>query len=102
MREQLADDENDFKDKSRGKITSIDLIYEVVSIFIEVVDTLGDYVFSDFRTFKLVPLMIDTISEFIYGPCIDNQIFLGAWKKFISTLNGLMDQKEMGNYSGIH
>lgn len=27
---------------------------------------------------------------------------MGNWKKFISTLNTLMDQKEMGNYSGIH
>jgi len=58
--------------KNRGKITSIDLIYQVVLIFIEIVDTLGDYVFSDFRTYKLIPLLLDTIIEFIYGPCLQN------------------------------
>ena len=102
MREQIIDDEANFKDNSRGKFTSIDLIYDVVSTFIEIVDSLGDYVFSDFRTFRLIPVMIDTICEFIYGPCIENQTFLGSNKKFISILNTLMDQKEMGNYAGIH
>jgi hypothetical protein len=45
---------------------------------------------------------LDTIIEFIYGPCIENQIFLGKWKKFLKTLNILMSQKVMGNYSGNH
>jgi hypothetical protein len=46
--------------------------------------------------------MLDTIIEFIYGPCLKNQQSLGTWKKLISTINTLMDQKELGNYSGIH
>lgn len=49
-----------------------------------------------------MPLLLDTIIEFIYGPCLENQLFVGKWKKFISILNTLMDQEEMGNYSGIH
>ena len=78
------------------------MIYVVVCTFIEIVDTLGDYVFSDYRTFKLIPYIMDTMIEFIYGPCIENQQFLGGWKKLMSVINTLMDQKEMGNYSGIH
>ena len=58
--------------KTSGKITSIDLIYNVVNIFIQVVDELGDYVFSDYRTFKLLPILMDTMVEFMYGPCIAN------------------------------
>lgn len=58
--------------------------------------------FSDFRTFKLVPILLDTLIEFIYGPCIENQMYLGGWKKLISVLNSLIDQKDYGNYSGIH
>ena len=78
------------------------MVYEVQRTFIDIVDTMGDYVFSDFRTFKLIPLMMDTMLEFIYGPCIRNQVFLGESKKFISVINTLIDQSEMGNYSGIH
>ena len=48
----MIDDDVDFKCKNRGKISSVDLIYEVVSTFIEIIDKLGDYVFSDFRTFN--------------------------------------------------
>lgn len=102
IRKQIDDDHEGLVDKSSGKITSIDLIYQVIVIFIEVVDSLGDYVFSDFRTYKFIPNILDTIIEFIYGPNIENQKMMGNWKKFISTLNTLMDQKEMGNYSGIH
>ena len=68
----MIDDDVDFKCKNRGKISSVDLIYEVVSTFIEIIDKLGDYVFSDFRTFKLIPLIMDTMIEFIYGPCLKN------------------------------
>lgn len=50
----------------------------------------------------MLPLMMDTLIEFIYGPCLENQIFLGESKKFIAVINTLMDQPEMGNYSGIH
>ena len=70
LKEQMVDDDVDFKCKNRGKISSIDLIYEVVSTFIEIIDKLHDYVFSDFRTFKLIPLMMDTMIEFMYGPCL--------------------------------
>jgi uncharacterized protein YktA (UPF0223 family) len=94
------DHEENFKNQK--KITSIDLIFEVQRTFIDIVDTMGDYVFSDFRTFKLIPLMMDTMLEFIYGPCVTNQVFLGESKKFISVINTLIDQAEMGNYSGIH
>jgi len=45
---------------------------------------------------------MDTMLEFIYGPCVTNQVFLGESKKFISVINTLIDQAEMGNYSGIH
>jgi hypothetical protein len=30
--------------------------------------------------------------EFIYGPCIENQKFLGGWKKLIATINSLINQ----------
>ena len=66
-------------------------LYQVVSIFIEIVETLGDYVFSDFRTYKLIPILLDTIIEFIYGPCLENQIFLGKWKKLINVINTLIN-----------
>ena len=66
------------------------------------VEELGQYVYSDFRTYKIIPLLLDTIIEFIYGPNIDNQIFLGKWKKLIIILDRLMKFKETGNYSGIH
>jgi len=46
-------------------------------LFIDIVENLNDYVFSDFRTYKLIPHLLDTIIEFIYGPCATNQIFLG-------------------------
>ena len=89
-------------DVKQGKITSIDLVYEVVSIFIDIVDELGNYIYADFRTYKLIPLLLDTIVEFIYGPNIENQVFLGKWKKLIIVLDRLMNFKETGNYSGIH
>jgi len=72
IRKQIDDDHEGLVDKSSGKITSIDLIYQVIVIFIEVVDSLGDYVFSDFRTYKFIPNILDTIIEFIYGPNIEN------------------------------
>jgi hypothetical protein len=84
-----VDDQENFKNQK--KITSIDLIYEVQKTFIDIVDTAGDYVFSDFRTFKLIPLMMDTLIEFIYGPCLRNQIFLGETKKFLSVVNTLIN-----------
>lgn len=68
----MDDADENFKDKKQGIITSVDLIYEVVSTFISIVDELGPYIYSDFRTYKLVPLILDTIVEFIYGPCIEN------------------------------
>jgi hypothetical protein len=101
LREQLPDREN-FSESSSGQITSIDLIYQVVSVFIDIVDGLNDYVFSDYRTFKLLPMLMDTMIEFVYGPCIQNQKFLGGWKKLISIINSLIDQSDFGNYSGIH
>lgn len=102
MRRQVDDASEDFKDRKQGVITSVDLIYEVVTVFIGIVDDLGTYVYSDFRTYKLIPLILDTMVEFIYGPCIDNQIFLGKWKKLFSVINSLMLITEAGNYSGIH
>jgi hypothetical protein len=57
---------------NNGKITSVDLIYTVALIFIDIVDTLGDYVFADYRTFKILPMLMDTLIEFIYGPCLKN------------------------------
>jgi hypothetical protein len=65
-----VDDSENFRNQK--KITSIDLIYQVVSTFTDIVDTVGDYVFSDFRTFAMLPLMMDTLIEFIYGPCLEN------------------------------
>jgi hypothetical protein len=91
LREQINDNEST-TNKTSGKYTSIDLIYQVASIFIEIVDQLGDFVFSDYRTYKLLPLIMDTMIEFIYGPCIENQRFLGGWKKLISTINSLINQ----------
>ena len=102
LRKQVDDASENFKDKKQGIITSVDLIYEVVSSFISIVDELGEYVFSDFRTYKLIPLILDTMVEFIYGPCLENQIFLGKWKKLFSVINSLMNISEVGNYSGIH
>lgn len=72
LRNQIEDNRENFKDNKQGKITSIDLIYETVTQFIDIVETLGKFVFSDFRTYKLVPFLLDTITEFIYGPNIDN------------------------------
>jgi len=91
LREQLSDQES-FNGKTSNQITSIDLIYQVVQIFIDIVEQLGDYVFSDYRTFKLIPMLMDTLIEFIYGPCIENQKFLGGWKKLISIINSLINQ----------
>jgi len=102
LRRQVDDASEDFKDRKQGVITSVDLIYEVVTVFIGIVDELGTYVYSDFRTYKLIPLVLDTMVEFIYGPCIENQIFLGKWKKLFSVINSLMLITEAGNYSGIH
>ena len=74
----------------------------MLTIFINIVEELGDYCLSDFRTYKLIPVILDTINEFMYGPCVQNQLFIGKWSKFIRVVNSLMDQREMGNYSGIH
>jgi hypothetical protein len=70
LRDQFEDSIENFEDLKQGKITSIDLIYEVVSLFIDIVDELGFYVYADFRTYKLIPLLLDTLIEFIYGPNI--------------------------------
>ena len=88
----MLDETDQFKKINLGKITSIDLIQHVLTIFISIVSELGDYVLSDFRTYKLIPLLLDTIIEFMYGPCIENQLFIGKWSKFIRVLNSLMDQ----------
>lgn len=72
LRNQLVDISESFKDIKGGKITSIDLIYEVVNLFICIVEELGYYVFADFRTYKIIPLVLDTIIEFIYGPNLQN------------------------------
>jgi len=73
-----------------------------VTQFIDIVESLGKFVFSDFRTYKLIPFLLDTIIEFIYGPNIENQMFLGRWKKLIQKIDFLMQLDDMGNYSGIH
>ena len=78
------------------------MIYETVTQFIDIVESLGKFVFSDFRTYKLIPFLLDTIIEFIYGPNIENQMFLGRWKKLIQKIDFLMQLDDMGNYSGIH
>jgi len=83
-------------------ITSIDLVYTVVNVLIDLSDSVGDYIFSAYRTFVLVPALLNTFTEFLYGPCIENQMFLGNNKKFISVLNELINQNEMGNYSPLH
>ena len=72
LRDQFSDMQEKLGDIKQGKITSIDLIFEVVSVFIDMVEELGQYVYSDFRTYKIIPLLLDTIIEFIYGPNIDN------------------------------
>jgi hypothetical protein len=100
VRQQILDDE--VPGAATGKITSVDLVYVVANVFVEIVGELGDYVFSDYRTYKLIPILLDTLNEFIYGPCIENQIFLGGWKKLILTMNSLIDQRNFGNYAGIH
>ena len=102
IRRQSTEDVEFNLQTKKAAVTSINLIYEVVTAFIDTVDILGDYVFSDFRTCKLVPLLIDTLIEFMYGPCIENQIFLGKWKKLISVINRLISREDFGNYSGIH
>lgn len=102
LRSQIDDRVENFKDNKQGKITSIDLIYETVTQFIDIVESLGKFVFSDFRTYKLIPFLLDTIIEFIYGPNIENQMFLGRWKKLIQKIDFLMQLDDMGNYSGIH
>ena len=66
------------------------MIYETVTQFIDIVESLGKFVFSDFRTYKLIPFLLDTIIEFIYGPNIENQMFLGRWKKLIQKIDFLM------------
>jgi hypothetical protein len=101
LREQIVTNENK-QNLNNSKLTSIDLLYKMVVVFIDLVNQLGDYVFSDFRTFKLVPILLDTLIEFIYGPCLQNQQYLGGWKKLIGVMNSLIDQKDYGNYSGIH
>jgi hypothetical protein len=73
-----------------------------VNVLIDLTDSVGDYIFSAYRTFVLIPAIVNTFTEFLYGPCLDNQIFLGNNKKFISVLNELISQKEMGNYSPLH
>jgi len=78
------------------------LIYQVINTLIEIVDSIDNYVFSAFRTYKLIPVILDTLVEFLYGPCEENQMFLGENKKFIATINLLMAQKDMGNYSGLY
>lgn len=59
--QQLEKRETNLKDVSRGKITSVDLVSEVVQTFIEIVDSLGSYVFSDQRTYRLLPRLLETI-----------------------------------------
>jgi hypothetical protein len=82
--------------------TSVDLIYQIVQLLIEMADSMNQFLFSAYRTNKLIPAILDTFIEFLFGPCEENQAFLGGNKKLISVLNDLISHKDMGNYSPNH
>ena len=83
-------------------ITSIDLIYTVVNVLTDFTDSLGEFVFTAFRAYSVIPAIMDALTEFLYGPCAANQEFLGGNKKFINVMNELLCQKEMGDFSPLH
>ena len=89
MRKQIEDDESNFDDQWRGVISSVDLIYEVVAAFIDIVEKSGDLMYSP-RCKAILTLFLQSFIEFIYGPNIDNQLYLGTWKRFMSVLNKLI------------
>lgn len=84
-----------------GKFSSIDLVREVVQVLLDIIDQLGNYIYSDERTYKVIPQLLETILQFVHGPCIENQMFLGKWRLFLDALNFLLEQKELGNYSSF-
>jgi hypothetical protein len=83
-------------------ITSIDLIYTVVNVLTDFTDNLGEFAFTAFRAYNVIPAIMDALTEFLYGPCAANQEFLGGNKKFINVMNELLCQKEMGDFSPLH
>lgn len=87
--------------KHMGKYTNVDLIRHVATILIEFVDELGEYIFSDQRLFNIIPTLMETMLEFVYGPCVENQIFLCSWRKFMQVLDFFLCAEDLGNYSGL-
>jgi hypothetical protein len=83
-------------------ITSVDLIYQTVQLIIELSDSLGQYLFSEYRTTKLIPAILDTFIEFLYGPCKENQYFLGCNKKLITVFNDFIVHSDLGNFNPNH
>jgi hypothetical protein len=83
-------------------ITSVDLIYHVIQLLIELSDDMGKYVFSAYRTNTLIPAILDTFIEFLYGPCLENQQFLGGNKTLICVLNDLIVHEDLANYAPNH
>ena len=63
---------------------------------------MGNYIYSDHRTIKVIPLLLEVILEFVYGPCLENQILIGKKQEFIRCLNKILECKDLGNYSGFH
>jgi len=53
-------------------ITSIDLIYTVVNVLTDFTDSLGEFAFTAFRAYNLIPAIMDSLIEFLYGPCTEN------------------------------
>ena len=68
--------ENIVNDRNVGTYSSVDLISTVVDTFIEIIQELKDYIYVDFRSTNMVAQLLDCLLELVYGPRLENQLFL--------------------------
>jgi hypothetical protein len=59
-----------------------------------------DKIFSTFITYETIPQVFETLVDFLYGPCVDNQLILGRWHKFYKIIDYFMSQ-DCGHYMAI-
>lgn len=77
LRSQMPESyENIVNDRNVGTYSSIDLISTLVDSFIEIIQELDDYLYCDVRATKVVVQLLDALLQLIYGPRIENQLFL--------------------------
>ena len=67
-------------------ITSVNVIYEVGRLLISLSEQ-GNIIFEASNLPLLLPQIFDTLTDFVLGPCIENQFLFGTWQRMLNSIN---------------